>query len=372
MEIVFLIVVLIVSVYAVLLLVPAFVFAFHKEKKRKLFISQTFISVLVPVRNEEDEILACLESLMKMDYPKHLFEIILIDDHSTDQTKNIAEKFSKTNPQISILDNSSIGKKSALTVGVHAAKGKLIVTTDGDCVLPENWLLRFAEVYENENAVFIAGTVAYKKHSGIFRQLLEIEQIVLQIISGGAMLMKRPMMCSGANMAYTKQFFLESGGYENDKFASGDDMLLMLKAQKLFPEKIHFLKAKNAVVKTKSAKGFSEAIQQRSRWLSKFSAYKSSFISLTGIVVFLMNVTVLLSALGFVFQNQLLNAFILALGGKMFVDLLLLSLAVPFFREPRLLFLAPIGEIFYPVLAISSVIVRLSNTYSWKGRKWKT
>jgi biofilm PGA synthesis N-glycosyltransferase PgaC len=374
MKIVFLLIEIIIFIYAFLLLIPAFVFAFTKQKRRKLFIPKTFISILVPVRNEEKEISACLKSLAALDYPKNLFEIIIIDDHSTDQTKSIAEKFLQTNNElkISVHDNNSIGKKSALTVGVHAAKAELIATTDGDCIVPKNWLQRFAEVYENENAVFIAGTVDYKNQSGIFRHLLEIEQIVLQIISGGAMLLKFPMMCSGANMAYTKQFFLQSGGYENDKFASGDDMMLMLKAQKMFPEKIRFLKSKDAIVKTSATQNFKEAVQQRGRWLSKFSAYKSFYISITGIIVFLMNTIALLSGIVFIFENQMLNGFILALGGKMFVDLLLLSLAVPFFREPRLLLLAPIAEIFYPLLAICSVMVRFSNSYSWKGRKWKT
>ena len=362
---------IVLALYAIVVLVPSLFFVLKKQRSRKLFIPKTFISILIPVRNEEENISECLESVLKLDYPKELFEIIIIDDHSTDKTNSIAEKFLRQNSSVSIIENNGIGKKSALTCGVKKAKGKLIVTTDGDCMVPENWLRSIAEVFENENPVFIAGPVTCRKENNFLQQLLQMEQICLQIISAGSMMMNIPMMCSGANLAYTKEFFLQVNGYEKDEFASGDDMMLMVKAKKMFPGKLRFIKSKNAIVKTRSAKSLKEAVQQRSRWISKFSGYKSFVISFVGILVFLCNAAIFsLGALS-IFENSLLMAFIFALVGKMVVDLLLLSLSVPFFREPRLLLLAPIGEIFYPLLAVFSVIARGTGSYKWKGREWK-
>ncbi len=360
--------------YGISVLVPGFVFAFAKKKLATNFLPKTFVSILVPVRNEENTILECLTSLSMQDYPSDKFEIILINDHSTDKTKIIAEQFAKDFSQLKVIDCplDSIGKKSALTLGVNAAIGELIATTDGDCIIPAKWLKKIVEVYEDEHAIFIAGPVAYKKGNGIMRSLFQIEQIVLQIISAGAMKMGLPLMCSGANLAYKKDFFFESGGYENDGFASGDDMHLMLKAQKNYPSKLKFIYDQEAIVLTSPARSFSEAIQQRSRWISKFSTYKTIWITGTGIVVFLSNFSIVFLGLISLWKHEFSEPFIWAFGLKMLIDLLLLSLAVPFFQEPRLLLFSILEELFYPFLAIIAATARLFGSFSWKGRDWKT
>lgn len=360
--------------YGIVLLVPAFVFIFSQPQTEVSSAPKTKMSLLLPVRNEEKNIGACLESILLLDYPKELLEIIVINDHSNDRTKEIAEEFNKQFSQLRVLSNSenSFGKKNAITLGVNSAVNELIVTTDGDCILPPKWLNKIAAVYEKGNPVFIAGPVAYKKKRSIFRDLLQIEQVVLQLISGGAMKMGNPIMCSGANLAYKKDFFIESGGYTNDAFASGDDIFLMFKAQKIHPGRLRFLDDREAIVLTDSAQGLKAAIQQRSRWLSKFSSYRSLPVIGTGICVFLANF--MLPVLGFIslWKPYCLEVFIYAFCGKMLIDLLLLSLAVPFYREPRLLLLAPLGEVYYPFQAIISAAARLTGSFSWKGRNWKT
>lgn len=371
--------IVLVSLYGMVMLIPAFAFHFSKNKSGKNSeitapSSKTFISILLPVRNEAHFILDCLKSLIEQDYPTDKFEIILINDHSTDRTKEIAELFAKDFPHLRVIDNppNCKGKKSAITLGVQVAKGELIATTDGDCIVPSKWLQKIATAFEQQQALFIAGPVSYKKRSGILRPLLQIEQIVLQIISGGAMRIGFPMMCSGANLAYKKDFFIESGGYENDLFASGDDMMMLLLAQKKIPERLFFLADRDAIVVTHAAANFSEAIQQRSRWISKFSTYKTVWITGTGILVFLVNIFIVFLGLISLWKLGFVEYFILAFGLKMLIDLLLLSLAVPFFREPRLYLLALLEELFYPFLAIFVAIARLSGSFHWKGRNWKT
>lgn len=373
-HIAFFVLISILFLYGIVLLVPEIVFVCSKKEIQDLNAPKTFISILIPVRNEEKNLEECLGSISELHYPKELFEIIVINDHSTDNTKSIAESFCSKIPNLKVADNlpGSFGKKSAITVGVNSALGELIVTTDGDCILPEGWLQKIATLYENENPVFIAGPVIYKKQGGIFRDLLQIEQLVLQTVSAGSMKMGVPLMCSGANLAYRKDFFVGCGGYQNDIFTSGDDMMLMQKAQNSFPGRLRFLADKDAIVKTSPAAGFKDAIQQRSRWLSKFSAYRSIPITATGILVFLANFAMIF--LGFISlcNSDFLGVFIYAISGKMLIDLLLLSLAVPFFGEPRLLLLAPLGEVYYPFQAIISAGARLSGKFSWKGRNWKT
>ncbi len=358
--------------YAIFLLVPGFYFAFSSVEEEEEFVPAQFISIILPVRNEEKNIAVCLESMDALNYPKSLYEILLVDDHSTDQTKAIAARFAKLMPNLRVLENlpEAKGKKSAITVGIKNAAGEFIATTDGDCIVPQNWLLNIAAAFKNSEAVFIAGPVAYKKRFSVFRDFLQIEQVVLQIISAGAMNMGFPLMCSGANLAYTKQFFIDCGGYENDNFVSGDDMMLMLKAKRLQKRKLRFIRKKDSIVRTNSADGLTEAISQRSRWISKFAAYRSGITGIVGMLVFVANFMLPVLAVISIWDPLVLRVFLSALTGKMLVDLLLLSLAVPFFREPRLLLLAPTGEVFYAFLALFSTVARCSGSFSWKGRKW--
>lgn len=360
--------------YAIFLLVPAFYFTFSSSQEMEKFVPESFITVILPVRNEEKNIAVCLESLDALDYPKSLYEIVLVNDHSTDHTKAIAARFSKLMPNLRILDNlpGSQGKKAAITLGIQSAKGNFIATTDGDCIVPESWLMHIAQAFEVRRAVFVAGPVAYKKRFELFRDLLEIEQVVMQIVSAGAMNMGLPLMCSGANLAYTKQFFIDCGGYENDRFVSGDDIMLMQKTKQLKKEKVHFITKKDSIVRTNSARGLTEAIQQRSRWISKISAYKSGLTGIAGALVFLANFMLPLLAVISIWNVPVFQVFLTMLAGKMLIDLLLLSLAVLFFREPRLLLLAPSGEVFYSFLALISTFAKFSGSFSWKGRKYKT
>jgi poly-beta-1,6-N-acetyl-D-glucosamine synthase len=359
------------AAYALLLLVPGLAF-YARKKPKAASRPRTFISVLVPVRNEEAHLAACLESLVKQEYPADQFEIIVIDDDSTDNTAAIALQFSEKFPRLTLIRNQpgDPGKKKALTAGVRYAMGTLIATTDGDCIVPPRWLHAIAELYEKESPLFIAGPVTYKK-GGLFRDLLAGEQVALQLVSGGAIRLGIPLMCSGANLAYRKDFFFASGGYENDAHASGDDMMLMLKAA-CVKGKLRYLATRDAIVRTEAAKGWREAVRQRGRWLSKFSAYRSGMIAVTGIAVFLANLLWLVAGAGFIAGFVPGEVALGLVAGKFGVDLLLLSLAVPFFREPQVLLAAVPGEFVYPVLALCSAVAGSSGEYSWKGRKWKT
>jgi hypothetical protein len=91
-----------------------------------------------------------------------------------------------------------------------------------------------------------------------------------------------------------------------------------------------------------------------------------------GILVFLANFLLPLLAVVSLWDSSIFQVLLSALAGKMLVDLLLLSLTVPFFREPRLLLLVPSGEVFYSLLTLILTFARLSGSFSWKGRKWKT
>jgi cellulose synthase/poly-beta-1,6-N-acetylglucosamine synthase-like glycosyltransferase len=245
------------------------------------------ISVIIPARNEEKNIGNCLRSIINQTYSERLFEIIVIDDHSTDKTAEVVKSFRKNNIRViklaDITGNSILNsyKKKAVETGVGMALGSLIVTTDADCVAPLKWLQTIASFYNTTGTVFIAAPVSYfpilpndsflKKFFKIFQSL---DFMTLQGITGASVSKKIHNMCNGANLAYEKKVFYEVNGFEGiDSIASGDDMLLMHKIQKLYPDKIGFLKSRDSIVKTGAAETLANFLNQRVRWASKADKY---------------------------------------------------------------------------------------------------
>ena len=139
-----------------------------------------------------------------------------------------------------------------METAIGLAKGNLIVTTDADCIVQPEWLQTIASYYEEFGPVFIAAPVVYTNPlhgDSFFKKLLKIFQsldfITLQGITGASVYKKFHNMCNGANLAYEKKVFNEVGGFEGiDQIASGDDMLLMHKIQKIYPGRIQYLKSR--------------------------------------------------------------------------------------------------------------------------------
>ena len=240
---------------------------------------QTKISVIIPARNEEDNIGKLLIALQQQTYPKDLFEVIVIDDHSTDKTIEVVRKF----PEVKLLQlkegNINSYKKKAIETGIAAANGKLIVTTDADCMPGKEWLQILASFKEKNNAVFIAAPVVFENNSSLLQKFQALDFLVLQGITGAAVYKRSMAMCNGANLAYEKKAFDEVSGFSGiNQIASGDDMLLMHKIWKKYPDKIFYLKSKDAIVQTQPMKTRKEFFNQRIRWASKARYYEDKKI----------------------------------------------------------------------------------------------
>src|SRR5688572_24373343 len=188
------------------------------------------ISVIIPARNEEDNIGKLLTSVEKQTYPAHLFEVIVVDDHSTDNTAVVVKSYSFA--KLIRLESHNINsyKKKAIETGIAAASGDLIVTTDADCIVQENWLRTIAAFKEDTKAVFITAPVVMENDSTLLQTFQTLDFLVLQGITAASAQKKIHNMCNGANLAYEKKAFFDVNGFAGvDHIASGDDMLLMQK-----------------------------------------------------------------------------------------------------------------------------------------------
>lgn len=363
---------------------------------------KTSITIIVPARNEAKNIANLLNDIAAQNYPNHLFEIIVIDDHSEDETFEIVSNLKSpiSNLQICKLqdlisedDIKSVYKKRAIEAAVNLAKGELIITTDADCRAQKNWLRSIATLYENEQPKLIAAPVCFQNEHGYFQKFQSLDFCGMQAITAASLNMEIFNMANGANLAYQKQAFLDVNGYQNiDEKASGDDMLLVYKIAQKFPENIRFLKDKNAVVYTHPTATVSEFLQQRFRWTSKSTSYQDKRITWILGLVYLFVLSIWINAFYFfgrllytsIFPDHTMNGLMEFLNSMLFfimlifqvfcksvIDYFFLKSASSFFNRNDLMKSFAISEVLHiwyiPFVGTFGNVL----SYKWKGRKLK-
>ena len=335
-----------------------------------------FISIIIPFRNEQENILRNLKSIEAQFYPEEKFEVIYVDDFSDDRSKEILMKnISKNNIKIlSVPEDYSKNahKKRAIRFGIENAKGEIIVTTDADCIYDEEWLQTFLVSFDSLTG-FVSGPVEFISDDGIFSQFQRLEFAGLVLTGAGLIGSGHPTICNAANISYRKKVFNEVDGFkDNMNLSSGDDELLMQKVSRDTDFKVKFCSDKRAIVKTSANKTIQDFIEQRKRWASKglFYGDKSLVIKLILIYLFYVGLT--------------LQIIIGILGSSIFLLTVLISLAFKFIFEYRILSLGKtkifnnlklkyffLAQLFQVPYIIYAGLVGAFGNYSWKSRKLK-
>jgi cellulose synthase/poly-beta-1,6-N-acetylglucosamine synthase-like glycosyltransferase len=329
---------------------------------------KTKFSIIVPFRNETENLPILLDSLSKLNYPMELFEVILVDDESEAPFKVPSLKF-----QVSITNNIRISnspKKDAIVTAMQIVNTDWIITTDADCVVNKNWLLTLDNYIQLHNVSMIAGAVTYDCKNLFLHHFQQLDLASLQGATIGSFGIKKAFMCNGANFAYTKTFFQELDGFNgNDAIASGDDVFLLQKAVEQFPEKVHYLKSENNIVITKPLNDWKSLFYQRVRWASKTSSYQSRFGKGLGLLVFMGNLSLvlgfILSVLGLF---SFLNIFLLFVL-KFAVDTVLIYKSQRFLTKTKMSYLI-LSSLLYPFFSVSVALYSLFGKYEWKGRRF--
>ena len=356
---------------------------------------QTSISIIIPARNESENLPALLRSLSAQTYPTNLFEVLIIDDHSTDDTAAIVKNYAALNIRLvslqEYIEDNKINsyKKKAIETGIQQSTGSLIVTTDADCRFSPNWLQTIAAFYEQFRPVFIAAPVAFlpfPAEDGLGTRFLKIFQaldfMTLQGITAASVHKKFHSMCNGANMAYEKKIFYEVGGFKGiDNIASGDDMLLMHKIYKQYPERVLFLLAKDAIVQTTAVKTIAEFFNQRIRWASKADKYDDKRIFPVLLLVYLLNILLLVLPIIGIFKNSpysisnihysIPELWLILLFLKIMAELVFLFPVSKFFENQRLLYFFPVMQPFHILYTVIAGWLGKFGSYRWKERKVK-
>ncbi|MFD1769395.1 glycosyltransferase [Sphingobacterium suaedae] len=334
----------------------------------------TRVSVLIAARNEGDNIGRTLDCIIEQNFPKDLLEIIVVDDHSTDDTAAVVRAYADKGVallQLSEGDKLNSYKKLAITKAIARATGELIVTTDADCRMGKEWLGTVVSYFEKTDAYMVSSPVVYSEESKWFERLQTLEFLYLIGLGAAGIGNASPTTCNGANLAYRRDIFFEMGGFNGiDNLASGDDELFLHKVAQRFSSRIKFCKSKAAIIYTDAKPTLASFISQRRRWASKSTKYKDKRVVWLGISIWLFNVA-LLSGLVIFFVDlpDVHQLFLTALTLKIIAEYIFIRPLCVFAGRKELLWNLPLLSLAHAIYLVYIGVAGNVGKYDWKGRK---
>lgn len=338
-----------------------------------------FLSVVIPVRNESENILNLLNDINKQKLFPNDFEVIVVDDASTDDTLQKVQinkhHFRYQLKVVSLAVEAGFTgshKKRALTLGIQNSNGDYIVTTDGDCRVQQGWLSSLVDFIKINKPACVTGPVTFVKEESFFKDMQIMEFAFLIGTGASSLNIGFPNMCNGANLCFSKQAFFDVKGYEdNSHIPSGDDEFLMHKIYRKHPGKVYFLKAAEFIVSTKAKDDLKSLFYQRRRWAGKWKMYSDLRISLFAAFYFLFNLIFFISLVQVIFGNYPVNIFLIQLIIRIIIDFIFLQSIMKFLKQPFSIFRFAFAEFLYPFYILVLGIASNFGNYEWKGRKLK-
>ena len=331
----------------------------------------TKVSIVIALRNEEHFIQKLLSSIVKQEYPARLMELIFVDDHSEDNTKKIVNDFfiQHASYNVKVLSADSSGKKAAIKKGVNSAWHELILTTDGDCELPQKWVTQLVSIYEKYHPVFIAGPVKLTHNSSVIGKLQFLEMAGLIGIAGGSLSNGKPMLCNGANLAFSRSAWLKAMEHIQSTYSSGDDTDLLVRLTEEYPDQMIFLKDESTVVQTNAAGTVRSFIQQRQRWASKITGSMSRFTVFIAVLAWLVHFTLFIQLIFAVIHLHFSGLFLGAVLIKALSEATVIGPVVKLYKLKRwdqnIILLQPLYWFYIILVGLSGPLLK----YEWKGRK---
>ena len=322
----------------------------------------TFVSVVIACRNEQENLPGLLKSITRQDYPEELFEVIIVNDNSTDRTLSVASEFSLLHNlhNIHTISNNGTGKKLAIRTGISIAKGKLIITTDADCTMGKKWLRTITAFYEKEKASLIICPVRIGNMPGFFGRFQSLEFLSLQGITAGSAKSGNSTMCNGANMAFEKDAYTNHLAELHDEIATGDDVFLLHSLKRDSKAKISWLESTEAMVTTFPSTTINAYFRQRKRWISKANAYRDTYSVILGFVTF---VTILLYTgllMAGIINREYLKIFMMIFLLKSLPDFLILTNTSNRYGDGKLMKWFLPAQVLYPFYVLLVALYPIS------------
>ena len=330
------------------------------------------LSIIIPARNEEQNILRCLNSIMENESFDIINpQIIVIDDFSEDATAEMVQSINHPNVELISMFELDLSiknafKKSALRQGLKIAKGDYIVQMDADTWVGPNYLTGILRSIARTNAAFIVGPVVLNGATKLLEHFQQLDFIGMMGVTQAGIKSGKWFMANGANMIYKNGLI----DYTDSSLASGDDIYSVQKAAASGAE-IEYLKSEDSIVYTHVVKNINGFYQQRIRWATKNKLMKSGSMVVMMLIPFL-NACLWFSyiPLAIFFPTEILFVLITVhLLIQLSVDYIYLREMNRFFKlkdSMSYFFQAKVlHTIYIAFIGLTSLFVK---KYSWKGR----
>lgn len=345
-----------------------FTFVEEENKIEDKIENKILASIVVSCRNEEQNIANLLDVLTAQDFAEK-YEVIIIDDYSTDKTLKIAKAYAEKYVYVKIFTlKEGSGKKKALTLGIKKAKGEFLLTTDADCIMTKSWLSGFYEIYRMTGTKLISAIVLLEGNS-YFEKLQQLEFLSLIASGAGSIGIEKGIMCNGANLGFSKDLFQHENPLNNSQ-VSGDDIFLLQRVKAQFGNKVLFSPNKNLIVRTAAKTNLKTFLNQRIRWASKSASYTDSDMIFSSWIVFLANLSIIIVFSLSIYSSKWLGLAFFLFVFKSIVDFLFLLITTKYLKQKKLLkFFIPL-VVLYPIYIVFVAISSQFVSFEWKNRKF--
>lgn len=249
------------SIYMGLFATTFYILSFisYSKKKRLLYTDDELppVSVIVPAYNEEKTIAKTIKSILKSDYPD--FEVIVIDDGSSDNTLKIARKFE--NEKIKVFHKGNGGKGTALNFGIKRARGKIIFTMDADTTVAPKSMKNMVRFFKDKEIMSVSPAIIVDKPKNILQRVQYMEYLLGLFLRKAFASLKSIYITPGAFSAYRKSFFDKFGLYDVGNPTEDLEMALRIQHKGYYTEN-----CPEAPAYTTAPATFKELMTQRRRW----------------------------------------------------------------------------------------------------------
>ncbi len=329
-------------------------------------------SIIIPFRNEREKLPALLKSILRLNYDVEYFQLIFVDDDSTDDSHQIVSDFIEVYNLKAILLHTSGGKKKAIIEALNSVSNEIVLFLDADTVFEPNILNSYCNKFQYDGIKLVAGPVQFKNSETYFGNFVELEFISLVISGAGAIGAGNPIMINGANYAVRRHVFTESvNEIIKSNIASGDDIFVLHHVKNYYGSKaIMFNKAKDSIVTTEGPGRLMSFMKQRIRWTGKSKFYEDFEIAKVSLIVLLTNMALAIYPiyLATCFSARKTLFYLAVLAFKVFIDKKILDSGIAFFGKTHLKGMIIISSIIYPFYVVLIGILGQILPVVWKDR----
>lgn len=350
------------------LAVPVFRFRVVKTGYPKT-TPETGFSIVVAFRNEAANLPELYESICALNYPRHLIEWVVCNDHSEDDSKNWILDIQKTAPfRVIYCENTSeTGKKAALYNAVRHAEFETLLFTDADCIIPPETPRVLDDSIKNNAYALIAGPIKFTGNSTLLHHYQCMESAVLMALTANAFSRKQALLANGASLCVQKSLFQQAQPERKDlTIPGGDDIFLLEYAMKKNPEACFFLNTPDNIVQTRSETSWNSLLNQRTRWAAKVKYQQNKWAKTGQFFSIIFSLLYIASILLIPFSGwTLAGIFVL---GKLSADLILLARILPALSYPYHLIYIPVCSVIQVFIMLYTTVRSRFGEYYWKGR----